>query len=112
MEHVLPQNPKNDSEWNKIFTEDEKVYWTNKLANLVLISKRKNSALGNSDFKEKKERYLKSRMDAFKVSKVFIENSDVWNVEVLKKRQERNIEMIVENKYLSLIHISEPTRPY
>lgn len=100
VEHVLPQNPKNDSEWNKIFTEDEKVYWTNKLANLVLISKRKNSALGNSDFKEKKERYLKSRMDAFKVSKVFIENSDVWNVEVLKKRQERNIKMIVENKYV------------
>ena len=100
VEHVLPQNPKVDSEWNKIFTEDEKVYWTNKLANLVLISKRKNSALGNSDFKEKKERYLKSRMDAFKVSKVFIENSDVWNVEVLKKRQERNIKMIVENKYV------------
>ena len=56
--------------------------------------------MGNSDFKEKKERYLKSRMDAFKVSKVFIENSDVWNVEVLKKRQERNIKMIVENKYV------------
>ena len=59
VEHVLPQNPKNDSEWNKIFTKDERAKWTNKLGNLVLISKRKNSSLGNCDFKEKKEKYLK-----------------------------------------------------
>ena len=100
VEHVLPQNPKNDSEWNKIFTKDERAKWTNKLGNLVLISKRKNSSLGNCDFKEKKEKYLKSRIDAFNGSKVFIESSDKWTVDVLKDRQSKNIKMLVDNKYI------------
>ena len=100
VEHVLPQNPKNDSEWNKIFTKDERVKWTNKLGNLVLISKRKNSSLGNCDFKEKKEKYLKSRIDAFNGSKVFIESSDKWTVDVLQDRQAKNIKMLVDNKYI------------
>lgn len=100
VEHVLPQNPKNDSEWNKIFTKDERVKWTNKLGNLVLISKRKNSSLGNCDFKEKKEKYLKSRIDAFNGSKVFIESNDKWTVDVLKDRQAKNIKMLVDNKYI------------
>lgn len=100
VEHVLPQNPKNDSEWNKIFTKDERVKWTNKLGNLVLISKRKNSCLGNCDFKEKKEKYLKSRIDAFNGSKVFIEGNDKWTVDILKDRQAKNIKMLVDNKYV------------
>ena len=100
VEHVLPQNPKNDSEWNKIFTKDERAKWTNKLGNLVLISKRKNSSLGNCDFKEKKEKYLKSRIDAFNGSKVFIESNDKWTVDVLQDRQAKNIKMLVDNKYV------------
>ena len=100
VEHVLPQNPKNDSEWNKIFTKDERAKWTNKLGNLVLISKRKNSSLGNCDFKEKKEKYLKSRIDAFNGSKVFIESNDKWTVDVLQDRQAKNIKMLVDNKYI------------
>ena len=100
VEHVLPQNPKNDSEWNKIFTKDERAKWTNKLGNLVLISKRKNSSLGNCDFKEKKEKYLKSRIDAFNGSKVFIERNDKWTVDVLQDRQAKNIKMLVDNKYI------------
>ena len=72
VEHILPQNPLENSQWKKDFTDDQREYWTNKLANLVLINRKKNSALSNRDFKEKKEVYLKKRIDAFHANKVFI----------------------------------------
>lgn len=99
VEHVLPQNPKADSKWCMDFTDEEREIWTNKLANLVLISKKKNSSLSNSDFKEKKEKYLQSRIDAFKANKIFIEQNDVWTVDILKSRQDEIVNIIVNNRY-------------
>lgn len=99
VEHILPQNPKVDSKWRIDFTDEERETWTNKLANLVLISKKKNSSLSNSDFKDKKEKYLQSRIDAFKANKIFIEQNDVWTVDVLKNRQDEIVNIIVNNRY-------------
>ncbi|WP_434793582.1 hypothetical protein TPDSL_34610 [Terrisporobacter petrolearius] len=99
VEHVLPQNPKADSQWCRDFSDEAREGWTNKLANLVLISKKKNSSLSNSDFKEKKEKYLQSRMDAFKANKIFIEQNDVWTVDILKNRQDEIVNIIVNNRY-------------
>lgn len=62
VEHVLPQNPKADSQWLKDFTEEQRQDWTNRLGNLVLITKRKNSSLSNLDYVEKKSRYFESRI--------------------------------------------------
>ena len=58
IEHVLPQNPRSDSKWCKDFTEHERTEWTNKLANLVLLSHRKNSRAQNYDFDRKKNEYF------------------------------------------------------
>lgn len=55
VEHILPQNPPEDSEWIKNFKEEQRKEWTNKLGNLVLLSKRKNSQAKNYDFSEKKK---------------------------------------------------------
>lgn len=98
VEHVLPQNPSDDSQWKKDFTDEEREYWTNKLANLVLISKRKNSALGNLDFEEKKKVYLSKRIDAFNGNKVFIEQNLEWIPKVLEKRQQELIDLLLESK--------------
>lgn len=98
VEHVLPQNPSDDSQWKKDFTDEEREYWTNKLANLVLISKRKNSALGNFDFEEKKKVYLSKRIDAFNGNKVFIEQNLEWTPKVLEKRQQELIDLLLESK--------------
>lgn len=98
VEHVLPQNPSDDSQWEKDFTDEEREYWTNKLANLVLISKRKNSALGNFDFEEKKKVYLSKRIDAFNGNKVFIEQNLEWIPKVLEKRQQELIDLLLESK--------------
>ena len=99
VEHVLPQNPKNDSQWIEDFTLEERNYWTNRLANLVLISQKKNSSLSNLDFSEKKRRYLKSRIDAFNNNKIFIEQNSVWTVDVLKERQNNIIKILIDNTY-------------
>lgn len=58
IEHILPRNPSADSQWVKDFSAAEREEWTNKLGNLVLISRRKNTSQGNRDYVEKKEKYF------------------------------------------------------
>ena len=58
VEHVLPQNINPNSKWLQSFTNDQHDYWKDKLANLILLSKRKNSAASNYDFENKKQKYF------------------------------------------------------
>lgn len=94
VEHILPQNPLDGSQWNKDFSDQQREYWTNKLANLVLISQKKNSALSNRDFEEKKKIYLKKRIDAFHANKVFIEHNLAWTPVVLEQRQKHIVNLL------------------
>jgi uncharacterized protein with ParB-like and HNH nuclease domain len=97
VEHILPQNPDDSSEWKKDFSDKEREDWLHKLANLVLISGRKNSKLSNCDFQEKKKKYLEGRIDIFRGSKVFIEQKDGWDVKTLKDRQELMIQELINS---------------
>jgi hypothetical protein len=96
VEHVLPQNPPDNSQWTRDFNEEERTNWVNKIANLVLISQKKNSALSNQDFEQKKKTYLSKRIDAFHANKVFIEQNSKWTPSVLKDRQAQLINMLSE----------------
>jgi len=58
VEHVLPQTPKSDSEWARLFTPQQRLFWTHRLANLVLLSRTKNSQAKNYDFAMKKAKYF------------------------------------------------------
>lgn len=58
VEHVLPQTPSTGSQWESDFSQDDRSYWTHRLANLVLLPRRKNSAAQNYDFGTKKEKYF------------------------------------------------------
>lgn len=62
VEHVLPQNPKADSQWRKDFNEEERMLYTNQLCNLVLLSKKKNSFVSNYDFEEKRKNTCKKKL--------------------------------------------------
>lgn len=89
VEHVLPQNPAADSEWLETFQDEElREYWTHKLANLVLLGRRKNSAASNWEFQKKKSVYFKRQgVSTFALtSQVLAE--DRWTPEVLERRQE------------------------
>jgi uncharacterized protein with ParB-like and HNH nuclease domain len=58
VEHILPQNPDSMSQWVQDFNEDARENWTNRIGNLVLISRRKNSSQGRLDFADKKIKYF------------------------------------------------------
>lgn len=59
VEHVLPQNPSASSQWLADFpAEGDREQWVHKLANLVLLTRRKNSQASNLDFRDKKSKYF------------------------------------------------------
>jgi len=94
VEHILPQNPAENSEWVKIFTKDQRDEWTNKLGNLVLLSGRKNSRAQNYDFKRKKKVYFKPKCTPFRITQE-LENVNEWNIENLSSRHKRLIEKCI-----------------
>ena len=85
IEHILPRNPSADSQWVKDFPAAEREEWTNKLGNLVLISRRKNTAQGNRDYVEKKEKYFEKNIEMFPNSIRIYQNYPEWKLSDLKK---------------------------
>lgn len=77
VEHVLPQNPRPDSQWCKDFTDEQREEWTHRLGNLVLITTRKNTSQGNLDYAEKKSRYFERRITTCPNSLRVLKN-DQW----------------------------------
>jgi hypothetical protein len=95
IEHILPQTPKDESQWKKDFTEEQRIEWTNRLGNLVLISRRKNSSQGNKDYDEKKIKYFKNNVELFSNS-VRIYQYQNWTFAELQKNHIEVIEKIKE----------------
>ena len=85
IEHILPRNPSADSQWVKDFSAAEREEWTNKLGNLVLISRRKNTSQGNRDYEEKKEKYFERNIEMFPNSIRIYQNYPEWKLSDLKK---------------------------
>ncbi len=88
IEHVLPQNPAEDSEWSAWFpTQELRDRWTHKLANLVLLSRRKNSRASNWEFERKKKEYFqRNGVSRFPLTTQVI-NESQWTPAVLEVRQ-------------------------
>lgn len=63
VEHILPQNPEENSQWVKDFKPEEREEWTHKLGNLVLITRRKNTSQGRLDYQEKVSKYFDKCID-------------------------------------------------
>ena len=96
IEHVLPRNPAQNSEWIANFTKDERLEWTGKLANLVLLSRRKNSSSSNYDFGRKKSEYFqRGGVAPFALTSQVI-NATEWTPSVLERRQEELIAKLKE----------------
>ena len=93
VEHVLPQNPRRDSQWMVWFPrEEDRRYWTHRLANLVLLSHRKNSRASNWDFERKKLEYFqRGGVSPFALTSQVILESE-WTLAVLERRQDELID--------------------
>ncbi|WP_068276442.1 DUF262 domain-containing protein [Aldersonia kunmingensis] len=88
VEHVLPQNPKDNSVWKQDFSDEERLHWTHRLGNLVLLNRAKNSEAQNYDFAKKKANYFTSANG----SAVFalttqVLTHDEWTPAVIEARQ-------------------------
>ncbi|WP_106797451.1 DUF262 domain-containing protein [Rhizobium sp. H4] len=96
VEHVLPQNPAVGSQWLLDFPElDDRLQWVHKLANLVLLTRRKNSQAGNLEFSEKKERYFSTSagVSNFAITSKVLSQAK-WTPAVLETRQAELISAI------------------
>lgn len=88
IEHVLPQNPSPNSEWLKKFSGEERENWTNKLANLVILTRHKNSTASNLDFNKKKEKYFSGSGGVMPCPvTIQVLNTPNWTPSVLAERQ-------------------------
>jgi hypothetical protein len=88
VEHVLPQTPKGDSDWKKLFTEEDRAEWTNRLGNLVLLSGSRNSSAQNFDFETKKTKYFHKKSTPFRITRR-LDSTARWTRVELKERHSR-----------------------
>jgi hypothetical protein len=97
IEHVLPQNPRNDSIWREWWpNEDTRNSWIHKIGNLTLLSRRKNSSAGNLDYEEKLEKYfVVGGISNFGLNKD-IQSGLIWNEDLLALRQERLVQKLLD----------------
>ena len=92
IEHVLPQNPSDGSQWIEWFPdEEERAQWTHRLANLVLLSRRKNTRASNYEFDRKKSEYFQRQgTTTFALTTQVVDESE-WTPTVLERRQRQLI---------------------
>ncbi|HEU5439300.1 MAG TPA: DUF262 domain-containing HNH endonuclease family protein [Ktedonobacterales bacterium] len=93
IEHVLPQNPRGDSMWVRWFPSQQlREQWVHRLGNLVLLSRRKNTAASNYDFDKKKSVYFatKDGIAPFVLTTQVIKEHK-WTPDVVERRQQELI---------------------
>lgn len=90
VEHVLPQQPKSDSEWvGWLPSAQERLFWVHRLGNLALLTRKKNSAASNYDFDRKKAAYFaKGGVSPFPLTTQVL-GPKAWTAEVLEERQKQ-----------------------
>ena len=90
IEHVLPQHPAEGSEWMTLWPDrQEQRYWLNRIANLIPLTRQRNSAAQNYDFSTKKSKYFQSKngTSSYTLTTQVI-SMDAWTPKVVKERQE------------------------
>ena len=92
VEHVLPRNPERNSQWLRDFPDDEeRAEWTDKLGNLVLLSRTKNIRALNYDFSRKKKEYFqRGGVATFALTTQVLAEGE-WTPAVLRRRQRQLI---------------------
>lgn len=88
VEHVLPRNPEIGSQWMTWFPDEAvRGEWVNKLANLVLLSRKTNARAKNYEFDRKKDEYFQKHGVTTFALTVQVINEEKWTPEKLESRQ-------------------------
>ena len=106
IEHVLPQTVDPKSEWAMIWSDPAKrELWVHKLANLVPLTRPKNSEAQNFDFDKKKDVYFtgKKGTTAYPLTTQVVHET-TWDEQTVIKRQQALIQVFTDAwdlKYIS-----------
>lgn len=108
VEHVLPQTPKEGSEWLENFERPEE--YVHKLGNLVLLTRSKNSQAKNYDFLKKKTSYFQSSsgVTSFALTSQVVQMTE-WTPAVVEKRQRQLIQLLTKAWGLDKITMHSPS---
>ncbi len=97
IEHILPQNPAN---WEDKFTLAEHSKYVNTFANLVLITGKSNSTIGNKNYEDKKNMVMKNAK--FKSTRDLFEAYTSWTPEDIENRSQELAKWALSRwKYIS-----------
>ena len=88
VEHILPQNPPADSEWIRWFPDPTiRATVVHQIGNLVLLTRKKNSAASNFNFSYKKIAYFtKGGVSPFALTTQVLQYQ-IWTPEIVSLRQ-------------------------
>lgn len=95
VEHILPQNPKSDSQWVQDFDNEQREKWTNKLGNLIILSRRKNSSQGNLDFIQKQQKYFKGNVELGRSANIMA--CKTWKIDDVQKNHHETLAKLKEH---------------
>lgn len=97
IEHVLPQTVKEASQWDEWWPEvSTRKEWVHRLANLVPLNKKKNSAAQNYDFAIKCDTYFKGKKDvsSYALTSQVLSKKE-WTPKIVEKRQKALLDVLV-----------------
>ncbi len=98
VEHILPQNPEEGSQWNADFDQEKREKWVNHIANLTLLKRKKNAKASNGDFDEKRKIYggkdTSKVISCYDITKELYSNYRKWDEDSLQKRYKSLYEII------------------
>ncbi|WP_066334014.1 GmrSD restriction endonuclease domain-containing protein [Azohydromonas lata] len=98
VEHVLPQSPPQSSQWLQWVSDPaDRLYWTHRLGNLTLLSRRKNSAASNYEFEKKKNTYFaKGGICPFMLTVQVLQQHE-WSQDVMEARHAQLLAVLEEH---------------
>ncbi|MFT2678604.1 DUF262 domain-containing protein [Helicobacter pylori] len=90
VEHILPQKPKEGSQWDADFDKEKKEEWVNNIANLTLLKRKKNAQALNGDFDEKRKIYggkdTSKVISCYDITKELYRDYEKWDEKSLQER--------------------------
>ena len=98
IEHVLPQTIPANSSWTDIWpSEDQRILWLHRLANLVPLNMRRNREAFNYDFDTKKKAYFggKKGVSSYVLTTQVL-NTEKWTPEIVAQRQDDLLSLLDE----------------
>ena len=104
IEHVLPQNPRDDGEWIALWPDQTiRRFWLNRIGNLVPLTRQRNSAAQNYDFAIKKEKYFQTKNGTSSYTLTTqVLSEEHWTQEIVSKRQQYLLSVFEEKWDLTI----------